>query len=367
MNKLAMLIVALTLAVVCNARMAAAEPVTESDSEAYRAPGGAPFVLGPPKGDGPVAVKANLEVNEITEINDEAETFGFTGVLTLQWHDKRQAFEPTAGVDERIYQGAYQVDEISPGWFPQVVLVNSAGSYDKQGVALRVRPDGTLTLIEKVSAVAKSDLNLRRFPFDKQQLEAVFEVLGFDNNEVRLEVESETTRSAGSEIRIPQWTILGITLSIRDRPTSDAGRRVIRSAFVTSIEAQRESFYVSRLITLPLFVIVLLSFSVFWMERSSLGDRISVSFIGILSAVAYQVVMSDALPKIAYVTLMNAFLNFSFLTMVGTVIINLVVGVLDQRGNTELADRIDRRCRWVFPLIYFGLIVFAFGVAFLVF
>ena len=77
--------------------------------------------------------------------------------------------------------------------------------------------------------------------------------------------------------------------------------------------------------------------------------------------------MSDALPKIAYVTLMNAFLNFSFLTMVGTVIINLVVGVLDQRGNTELADRIDRRCRWIFPLIYFGLIVFAFGVAFLVF
>jgi hypothetical protein len=78
-----------------------------ADSEARQAPGGAPFVLGPPKGDDPVAVKANLEVNEINEINDEAETFGFTGVLTLQWHDKRQAFEPTAGVGEKIYQGAY--------------------------------------------------------------------------------------------------------------------------------------------------------------------------------------------------------------------------------------------------------------------
>ena len=83
------------------------------------------------------------------------------------------------------------------------------------------------------------------------------------------------------------------------------------------------SFYVSRLVTLPLIVIVLLSFSVFWMDRSSLGDRISVSFIGILTAVAYQVVMSEILPQIAYVTWMNAFLNFSFLMMVGTVITNL--------------------------------------------
>jgi hypothetical protein len=42
------------------------------------------------------------------------------------------------------------------------------------------------------------------------------------------------------------------------------------------------------------------------MERSSLGDRMSVSFIGILAAVAYQVVMSEMLPRIAYVTVMNA-------------------------------------------------------------
>jgi hypothetical protein len=92
-----------------------------------------------------------------------------------------------------------------------------------------------------------------------------------------------------------------------------------------------------------------------------------VSFIGILSAVAYQVVMSEILPKIAYVTWMNAFLNFSFLTMVGTVLVNLCVGVLDQRGRTALADRIDRVSRWAFPLIYFGLILFAFAVAFFVF
>jgi hypothetical protein len=53
--------------------------------------------------------------------------------------------------------------------------------------------------------------------------------------------------------------------------------------------------------------------------------------------------------------------------MCATVVINLVVGALDKRGRVELGDRIDRRCRWGFPLAYFGLLLVMLGVAFLFF
>jgi len=99
----------------------------------------------------------------------------------------------------------------------------------------------------------------------------------------------------------------------------------------------------------------MLSWSVFWMERSSLADRISVSFIGILTAVAYQIVVSEIQPHISYVTLMHGFLILSLLIMSGTVVINLVVGTLDKQGRVAAGDRVDRRCRWLFPLAYFGL------------
>jgi hypothetical protein len=367
MNKLISLTI-VVIAVVCSATIAAAQPVAEPDNGPPRKVTSDSFLLGPPKDDGPVVVRASFEVHDINEINEEKETFEFTGLLTLKWHDKRQAFDPAAvGVNEKIYQGDYQFNEISPSWFPQIVLVNSSGSIEQQGVVLRALPDGTQTLMAKISAVAKTEFNLRRFPFDKQRLEAVFEVLGFDDSEVVLQVEPETTHSVVGELWLPQWTITGIGTSIRDRHASYAGRRGVASAFVTSIDVQRESFYLSRLVILPLIVIVLLSFSVFWMDRSSLGDRISVSFIGILTAVAYQVVMNDILPRIAYMTWINGFLNFSFLMMVGTVIINLVVGALDQQGRSELAHRVDRLCRWIFPLTYFALILILFGVAFLVF
>jgi len=367
MNKLVSIAVTLAVAVLCCAQLAVAQPVAEPANEPPQAATSATVVLGPPKEDGPVEVRASFEFHNIDEISEEKETFEFTGVLTLRWLDKRQAFDPTAaGVNEKIYQSDYQFNELSPSWFPQIVLVNSSGSIEQQGVVLRALSDGTQILMSKISATAKTEFNLRRYPFDKQRLEAVFEVLGFDDSEVVLEVESQGPSSAG-RLWVPQWTITGIGMTIRDHSASHAGGRNVESAFVTSIDVQRESFYVSRLVILPLIVIVLLSFSVFWMDRASLGDRISVSFIGILTAVAYQVVMNDMLPRIAYMTWINGFLNFSFLMMVGTVLINLVVGGLDQQGRHDVAHRVDHLCRWIFPLTYFGLILILFGVAFLVF
>ena len=105
------------------------------------------------------------------------------------------------------------------------------------------------------------------------------------------------------------------------------------SAWVVSVDVQRESFYISRLVIVPLVVIVLLSFSVFWMDRSSVGDRLGISFIGLLTGVAYQLVMSELLPRISYVTLVHGLLNLSFLAMCATVVVNLVVCRLDQRGR----------------------------------
>ena len=129
-----------------------------------------------------------------------------------------------------------------------------------------------------------------------------------------------------------------------------------RQAFDPALEGvaeknvKRQPFYMMRLIVFPLFVIVLLSFTVFWMDRSSLGDRVSISFIGLLTAVAYLMVTGDNMPRIGYVTLIHGFLNLSLIIMAITVMFNLIVGALEQKGEAALALRIDHRCRWAFPL-----------------
>lgn len=310
------------------------------------------FLLGPPA-PRPVAVQAAFTLQDVNAIDDVAETFEFAGVLTLSWTDPRRAFDPAeAGTDEKIYQGGFQVDEIASGWYPQLVLTNESGLFQRSGVLLRVRADGRTTLVQTINAVAKGDFHMRRFPFDSQRLEADFRVLGFGADEVALQVTPDESWREG--VSIPQWGISSGAVTTGDR--NGAPTLSLR------LDVERESFYVRRLITMPLVLIVLLSFTVFWMDRSSLGDRLSVSFIGILTAVAYQMVMAGLLPPISYFTLMHGFLSLSFLTMCATVVVNIVVGKLDQRGRSGLGDRIDHVCRWAFPVGYFGLIGVLFAV-----
>jgi hypothetical protein len=49
--------------------------------------------------------------------------------------------------------------------------------------------------------------------------------------------------------------------------------------------------------------------------------------------------------------------------MCAGVVVNLVVGWLDQHGARSVGDRIDVRSRWLFPLVYFGLILLLLEVA----
>jgi hypothetical protein len=351
------------LLLTCCARFAAAQPIAQPPLT----PKAESFLLGPPNSDGPVVVRASFQLLSISRINDEAETFQFSGVLTLVWKDVRQAFDPVKeGVSEKVFSGAYQFNEISPGWYPQVTLVNAGGQYDSRAVTLRVKSDGTSTLSETLEAVAKVNLNMRRFPFDHQRMEAVFRLFGFDANEVVLETEPKSASAEGWLTKVPQWTLEGVEASTRTMNAPSPSRNGVASAFVVSVDVKRQSLFMLRLVVIPLCLIVMLSWSVFWMDRSSLGDRMSVSFVGILTAVAYQITLGGTLPHISYLTLMNGFLNISFLVMSATVVINLVVGAADRRGR-QRGDRIDRCCRWIFPFTYFGFNALALAVTLLFF
>jgi len=59
------------------------------------------FVSALPPEDGPVEVTVSFDLRDIDHIDDEAETFEFTGVLKASWHDPQQAFDPITLLHEQ--------------------------------------------------------------------------------------------------------------------------------------------------------------------------------------------------------------------------------------------------------------------------
>ncbi len=319
-----------------------------------------PFVFSLPTPGTPTTVALGFDLEGINNISSVDETFEFTGILTLIWKDPRVAFDPAElGTPEIIYQGSYQFDEVAAGWYPQVILVNEGGAIQKSGVQLRILPDGTSILKEKITAVAEMDWDMRSFPFDTHQLEIIFAILGHESDEVRLEVQPIANDQIAT-IKVPEWSLENSSLQLTSAPGTAAEKTTEKQTATYRIEATRQSFFVRRMITFPMAIIALLSFSIFWMDKSSLSDRNSVSFIGILTAVAYQQIIVGVMPPVSYFTFMHGALVISFLLMSATVPVNLIVNELDKRGKRALGDRIDRTGRWLFPLLYFTAIVCVF-------
>jgi hypothetical protein len=321
----------------------------------------APFLLSPPVAAGPVEVEVGFFLTDLNEIELHRHRIVMEGILTARWRDPRLTFDPAVeGVEEKFFQGDYQFSEVATGWWPQLVLVNGSGLYTRQGQLLRHRYDGWMTYVEQVNAGVEVPAELRRFPFETEPFEIVFTVLGHDRSEVRLEVDSASSGHRVEGLSMAGWDLTGYEVRAREYdPGYLEGHVEAASSVVIDVEVSRQPGFWLRVVVLPMTLLVMLTWSVFWMDQSSLGDRMAISFLGILAVVAYQLTVSSSLPAIPYFTLMSAYIYISFVTACASVVVNLRVSHLDRSARRDEGNRLDARCRWLFPGAYFGSLALA--------
>lgn len=304
----------------------------------------------------PTVVQVGFYLSDINDVNEQQETFEFEGRLISTWRDPRQAFDPdVAGTLLKTYTGHYAFTELFEGWWPQFVLANESGEFAEQGVVLKVAPDGVLRLVQEINAIAEMPLDLHRFPFDRQHFTAKFLVLGYELSEIRLEPDIDSTGRDDGGVQIAQWSLKGVEIETDVfRPHLEGNVQPEYSRFSVSFDMQRRPQFMLRIVTFPLILLCLLCASVFWMDHESLGDRMGISFTGLLTVVAYQFLVSGQLPTIAYFTLMDGFVYSTYAFIAGTIVVNLRVDHLNRSGREDVGDRLDERCRWIFPLVLFG-------------
>lgn len=88
---------------------------------------------------------------------------------------------------------------------------------------------------------------------------------------------------------------------------------MVGNIVVTFIEIERRSFYFVAKIVAPIFLILLLSWSVFFLKPKDIESRLTVSIICFLSLIAYNFVIEDSIPKLNYYTWMDWYVSFSYI------------------------------------------------------
>jgi len=306
-----------------------------------------PAPLRPEAEAGPTQISMAMWITDISRIDSVAQSFSASVVLYLRWHDPRLAHHET-GVKQ------YAVANV---WTPQWVIVNEASSLARSlPEIVTVTPDGTVSYHQRLVGSFAQVLDLRHFPFDRDTFRVHLIATGYRPDEIKF-VPEESAIAAGipngagmaPEISLQDWRVLSVTARVM--PYRSAPKFEVAGYAYEFTAARRGQHFVIKVI-IPLLFIVMMSWAVFWIEPTDAGPRISIAVTAMLTLIAYRFALDSEVPKLPYVTRLDAFVLNSTLLVFLSLIEVLVAYKFGVMEKVPLARKIDRCCRWAFPAVF---------------
>jgi cadmium resistance protein CadD (predicted permease) len=154
---------------------------------------------------------------------------------------------------------------------------------------------------------------------------------------------------AAQELTLQDWRVVSVTA----RPEPYVIRPGIEVAgYVLEFSAERRVQHYLLKVVLPLVLIVLMSWAVFWIDPSHAASQVSVATTSMLTLIAYRFAVGADVPPLPYLTLLDRFILASTLLVFLSLVEVLVTSSLAARGRIEAARTLDRHSRWLFPAVF---------------
>lgn len=305
-----------------------------------------------PNPDGPpIKVEVGIFLIDVIEVNEVEESYGVDFTLSLSWRDPRlSAAERGGSLDDcRL--------KLSEIWHPQVDLINQRGLALSQNSDVDVSDDGTVRFSERLTGTLSSPLDLRSFPFDTQRLRIQLASFEYGPEDVVFVVKEGRTGLEG--IVVPGWELEDVVSDAGVVPVQSGAGAHTRLDHIITLN-RRSPYYFWKFVV-PLILIVLMAWSVLWLDPMDNRAAIGVSTAAVFSLIAFLLGLRQMTPRVPYLTQLDE------LVLSSTVLVFLALGKavgtsrLVHNDRIELARRVDRVARWIYALA----LVFVVGGYFL--
>jgi Neurotransmitter-gated ion-channel ligand binding domain/Neurotransmitter-gated ion-channel transmembrane region len=311
--------------------------------------------VGPPlaSADQSIPISVGVYLLNLVALDEASQTFTCTGYLTETWHDPRLVFSAGPGQPPARY---YRKQDI---WFPILQFDNSASPRTLSSYLMIGKPDGSVQYVEKFMVRLSSNMQLRAFPFDSQDLEIYVHPFSGQVGRIVLSVDPASTGvSTASYTPLPLWSTGRITYRtvVGSMPGEEASSKV-RSHVVFAIHVSRNSEYYTFRIFIPLALMVAVSWGVFWIPADDLNSQLLISVTTVLTLVAFSVALSNILPPVPYLTFYDAFFLICFLFILLSIGEALIAHTVHRNWGHTAVLKIRRRTRLFLPFSFFSIAV----------
>jgi hypothetical protein len=303
----------------------------------------------PPVTDGPVRVEVVIYVLDINRVDSAEQSFSADVYVEARWSDPRLVHEGPGPV----FSGLNEI------WQPNLEFVNRLQLSQSLPDRLEVLPDGDVRYRQRFLGEFSQSMDLRAYPWDTQRLTLRLVASDYPPEQVELVPTTKIDRTISTGLSVPDFDITGWE-AVAETWRPAGGRRgfaSVRSAFVAS----RKSGYFTVKVIVPLILIVMMSWSVFWIDPSQGGPQIGVATTTMLTLIAFRFMIDASLPKIPYLTRLDTLIMASTVLVFLSLAEVIITSRLAQTGHLETAVRLDRLSRFVFPAGFGAVTLLTWG------
>ncbi len=337
------------------------------------------FPIFPYEFEKPFTVFVELKLEDISKIDGKNLDFESFFTLWMDWTDPR--------VVEVLKKLQVYEDTDNPKWLcdflpevfwgkkkilfdPTIEFFNRKSKPDLRTQAIDwvdIFSNGIIeTRLRDTAKFKAATFDFRKFPFDSQTL--AFEIWSeFPSSIVSL-VPYEAAMSEHKEnlfnfqedegIVIPGWNLKEVNYYAYKFEEPD---EYSYQGFILELEVERISKYYIFKIFLPILLILMVSWSVFWIHPKQIEAKVNITIVALLTLIAYNLIMDQEIPKLEYITFMDAFIFITYLFTAGATIL-CVYSYYRYIKYRKKVNLVDYYSRFLGPIFYVISIVFCSGI-----
>jgi hypothetical protein len=301
-----------------------------------------------PPGERPIQVASGFFLTNLSGLAERSKTFDADLYLTFRWHDPRLAF---VGNEPQRFLESAVVKRLKSMWWPELELVNTAEPHITNRT-LQISPDGSVRYEIGVTSNFHVDLDLRRFPFDRQRLEVRVQSFLWRADDMVFVADPEHIGFNPSST-FEGLAVTGVATDVRRREVAGWGEAY--SEFAALIDVRRQVAFYIWTVFVPVILIFLIWCTVFAVHYHSFANRVAISLTALLACTATQFAMSFTLPQIPYLTLIQRLFLVAYFCIATGVLVSMVQAVV-LRAKPEQAARLDRLAGFGLPTLFVVLV-----------
>lgn len=314
----------------------------------------------------PLKINTELLVEEITNIDGKTLSYDALYTLWYYWKDPRIVdLLKTLNQYENTNEPAYLCDyEAKTVWGegrklfdPVIEIYNQKNlpKFSERADWIEIFSNGTIQARLRSNGTFKSgNLDFRQFPFDKKKFsfelysEFPINYVEFVPNE-KMQLYDQNIFKADEEdgLIIPDWQATDVETKI----VSFKEDKYTYSGMVVNVSAKRQVPYYIFKIMIPILFLLIITWSVFWIYGSEIQAKVNISVVTLLALIAYNFIFDKDLPKLPYLTFLDAYILISYF-FAGMTTILCVYSYLRYRKYKKIVNKVDYYAKFIGPTLY---------------